>query len=96
MRKKLTTQIRFANERLSQLREHQNDVFGPRAFWQRAVSLQDRLRYLEVIADSRVQLFHAVEKEYPELKGHSYTVNDLGIETDEPEPKDAIPAETGV
>lgn len=76
----LTLEIRFAQERLTALRDALPAVLAPQWWWHRRISVSERVTFIREFADARATLFSSCERAYPQLTGQPYAVSDLGIE----------------
>lgn len=79
MEYKTTERIRALNHCVYLLESHISSIFN-QPFWQKQVSIADKLTYLREIARVRSVLFDEVEREYPELKNKLYSVSRVKIE----------------
>jgi len=76
MEKKLksTPLIQEANERLWQLQENLPQIMK-QPIWRHRISIQEKITYLEAIAQARRFLWQVIEKEYPEIIDQYYSVS---------------------
>jgi hypothetical protein len=49
-------------------------------FWKKKIPMEDKIAFLKEMGSLRANIWRVVEKEYPEIKGKTYTVGYLFVE----------------
>jgi hypothetical protein len=77
----ITNELRYFNEKISQLTDLLNKLSKPRPFWFEKVPTKDLLQIIDLIASSRASLWSEVYRLYPELAGKTlqYTEKEIKI-----------------